>query len=421
MVKIVNDPFKDLEAEKTIEEKKEIHDKIGKQQVKNINLLTTEEEKKINQTLRLPESMINNLKVYSKLHDKSINSVIEDYLTLKFKNKKIIRDRYEHKEETRLLIPKDTRLINQYIKNKINLIVNVTESTDGTIKLNQFDKQSQIFSNNPSSFQLINLRTTNNYLDKYDPKNECYYNELLYEDVLIDKDFELLFEDDNKFKNHIGLIALEHHDITTIEHPFKSYKRVDIEEDKITVNTDTATHVTIFLLVHEYDNIIRTVRIISPKYALKLAEEVENTEIIKYIQDNLAVADILDIQQEYQKEDQLIKQINLLEEINLKLTEKNNSLKTEIDTLTKKLKDNDKEKKDSLAIAEDNYFLVDPEVLAKLSDDIEENNQMFKTYMAFLNTNIQNNLSVLQKLKFLSKYMEDQQKLKESVNEEKLD
>lgn len=432
MVKILSDPFKELEEEKTIEEKKELHDKIEKQQVKTIKFLPIEEEKKVNQSVRLPESMLNTLKVYCKVHGKSINSVIEDYLTVKFNDKKIIRDRYDSKEETRILIPKETKLIKEYIDNKINLIVNVTESTDGTLKINQFDKQVSLFNNNPSGFQLINLRTTNNYLDKYDSKNECYYNEMFYHDIIIDSDFDTFFEEETKkYKNHVGLIALEHHEISTIDHPFNSYKLINIEEDKLTVDTDTATHITIFLLVHEYDNIIRTVRIISPEEALKLAEDVENTEIINYIKNNLEVATIIDILTEYEKEAKLLKQINLLEELNLKLTENNNNLKTELELLNKKLEDKNKEnynltknveeEENNLEVNDDiTKYLIDPEILTKLSEDIEENNKVINTYMEFMNTNIKKNLTTLQKLQLLYKYVADQQKLEESPEEEKL-
>lgn len=229
--------------------------------------------------------------------------------------------------EVTILLPTKSNLLHKYIKNNVNIIANFDESAEEiTSNLNLFDKQARLYNTNPKDFRTLKLNTTNNYLDVYDKENECYYNKMFFDTVSMGLDLELLLMNNTIFKNHVGLVSVSYH--------VKKYLTYDVsvnlEEDKLKTRTDEGLQITVFLLIHEFDNTIRNVQIITPKRALELAEEVENNDIIEYITKNLTVAELSDIELEYKKESELIERINTLMKINDSYKEELHNVKTEL-------------------------------------------------------------------------------------------
>lgn len=398
MVKIT-DPLKRLDLEGTPDERKLKHDKIEKQQIKNINLLATE-EKKVNQTVRLPESLINSLKIYSKIHDISINSVIEGFLTAKFKDKKITRDVYETEEEVKIILPVTPSLIQMYIKEEVNVIANFDETEEGTINLNLFDKQAPVYKLNPSNFKIMTLQTTNNYLDSYDKANECYFDSDFYYDVLNELEASSNpYYENPIFKSHLGLIVLKLQDVT-----------------------DERNIIIYFLLVHEYDNIIRTVRVISPEAALKLAEEVENNDIIEYIRNDTDVIKFNDMALRIKTEKDLVNEIDRLTEINNKYSDEIDKLKSELDKVNEEIEELRKHEgnpdkiyeydseilsavvsPEAAPVGEENNN-VDPETIKELMDKINSDKEIIKTWSDMIERYMN---SYQGTLKVLDEYLEN--------------
>lgn len=400
MVKIT-DPLKELDLEKTPEEKKELHDIIEKKQIKDIQLLLNTEEKKINQTVRLPESLINSLKVYCKVNNISINSVIEEFLIEKFKDKRIIRDKYELEEETIILVPTNIKLLHEYIEKEVNLIANFKDTVDGTNTINLFDKQATIYNNNPEMFKIIQLKTTNNYLDSYDSTHECYFTEKPVKSL--EEELDVFLVDEKYYTSHLGLIVLQHHEVTTIETPeIPSKNFTYIKEDRITTHTTDGTYVTVFLLVHEFDNKIIHVKLITPHQALKYAEEVDNIDIINYIEDNLSVAEISDIEKLVTDEAELVRQIQFLTEVNSNYQEEHLALKDNYFDLKtenlklkmelEKLKEYSSSKgvvdswEDKPESAVEENIKVDPKTIEEIYAEIGTNKELLETSLNILNT-----------------------------------
>lgn len=231
-------------------------------ELENLKLTGKDKQKTSAVTMRLTESMMYTIKTQATLKNTTMTKIIEDILLEYYGNTKITRDYYEPSKDVHLLIPIKPELIEKYIEEEINLLADYVEDETGTIKINQFDRQSFIVNEDPQSYITYTLKSINNYLDSYNKLGFYCYDDTSVQDVS---------------KNHLGLIAIN----------MNTYPQ-NHKEKALNMNT-------LLLLVHEYNNEVQSVKIITPEYAIELANAVENNTIVDYIEnvdDNITLEKI---------------------------------------------------------------------------------------------------------------------------------
>lgn len=305
--------------ELTPQEIKDITEKHTKDLNPFITVGAEAKTEKIN--TRITETISNTLKVYCELNNTTVSNFIDDLISNFFEGKKINRDYYPI-EETVIAIPKTPKLIKKYIENEVNLVVNKSEITK-SFPIDPYDKQYSLCKSNQPLINLFYMNGTNNYLDKLDPKNKVYYstiNKDVYSDDVF-KQFEEELEPKDLLKTHSGLIIFPMTYLKEYNKEKKYYEEKPLKKDYC-----------MFLLVHEYNNKITRVNLITRKQAINLALTVENEDLLEYINNNEDIATFKPIKEEYELIDfqsehitELKQKIEVLEEENRKLKEYNKS------------------------------------------------------------------------------------------------
>lgn len=212
---------------------------------------TTRQNKNMKIQLRLTPSVEQQLRQYAEVRNTSVTEALETIVTQKFYNKKINRQYFNLENQATLLVPTNKAVLSHYAKHEINMVANITETTNETYNISLFDKQAELFTNHPEEFEVVTIHQVNNAYDTYNFNESCYYST-----------YNLL-PDGNKFLNHIGFILLIHEE--TNEDGLLSKLRLPI-------------------FIHTYDGAVKEARIITQPEAVTLAEKYDNREIVEFLE-----------------------------------------------------------------------------------------------------------------------------------------
>lgn len=256
---------------------------------------------------RITENIGNTLKVYTELNNISISQFIEELITEKFEGKKVNRDYYPI-EETLIAVPNTLDLIKEYTSNKKNLVVAYSEITKG-YPISPFDKQYGLASLKNPPIEFLFIGGANNYLDQVDLVNHVYYSKRGYDLTEYDvfKELEEGITHTDMLKNHLGLI------IYPLDY-MKEYNSETHEYEEIDMLS--GTQFFLYFLVYQYDNKITKVQLVDKKTAIALALEVENPELLEYINN---CTDITEFKEITETQELLLNQSEHIHELEEKL------------------------------------------------------------------------------------------------------
>jgi len=357
---------------------KEIED-IQKRNSRTLNpsIVTTEETKKERINVRVSETMKNTLNTYTELNGITISNFIEEVLTEKFEGRKVNRDYYPI-NETYIALPNTVELIQDYIEAKTNLIVDKSEITN-EFPINPQDKQYSLFKSKNSLLNIMSLFSSNNYLDQWDNKEKVYYS-TVRDHITLEYDvFKELEEEgteappENLLKNHLGLIVYPTLTVKEYNSETRSYEEKELE-----------VPLCYYLLIHEYNNRITKVQLISETKAIKLAMTVDNMELLEYLNN---IQDLQDFQQVRHSQDIIDYQNKIIYE----LEERNHDLKEE----NRKLREYNKSKDKILKEEEDLRYTINP---VAVPEDVLENMEEKITELEKKEETIKNVTDLLLKL-----------------------
>ncbi len=248
---------------------------------------TTRQNKNMKIQLRLTPAIEQQLRQYAEVKGTTVTDAVETIVTQKFHNKKINRQYFNLQQPATLLVPKTVELLTHYDIEEINLLATITETSTDTYSISSFDKQADLFTKHPETFEVVTIQQGNNALDTYDYQEECYYNTYG------------LQQDQNKYLNHVGLIFLLLEGITEEGIP---------------------TNLRLPLFIHVYDTKIKEAKIISQAKAVALAKGSDNLELLDYLEN---IGDVV----EFEGIDKLLTVNELLNSINYELQQEVNELK----------------------------------------------------------------------------------------------
>lgn len=201
--------------------------------------------------MRLTKAIVDQLRLYAEEHGITVTTAVESIVTEKFYNKQIIRHFFNLESPSTILLPTSDTLFTLYATDNINMVADVVETSTDTFNIRTFDKQAILFDKFQEELQIMEIHQVSNMFDTYDLENECYYSTYG------------LNEGENPFLNHAGLI------MATGENIFDKKANGD--------------PLTVLIFVSTYNGILREARIITKEEAIKLAENVGNSELKKYL------------------------------------------------------------------------------------------------------------------------------------------
>lgn len=374
------------------EEKLNEHQKIELENISKEELLKALENKQPKQlkevalSLKLTKNLSNQIRVYSKIHDKSMTNSIEQIVTKFFENKTLTRDYFTAKNDVNIAIPTEHTIIQKYITGGVNLIVNLEENEENEQTITPLDKQFKIINELPDEFfEIIELKNINNILDEYDPINECYYSNY---NVGVNGKYT------NKFLNHYGLIILEKN-----KHPI-------MENGKLVID-----HTLDYELIgiHSYNNEIIEVKLMNTKQCYELATEVNNPMVLEYFNNFIDYEFIENVKNETVDKWVMMEEIQKTKNQLNHLEYKNNELKKENEQLQHVINNLRKQKKIRVSTIDYDKPLLTNKEIKELQD---ENKYLCEELEYYQNVTSKR----LAKLEESTKYMNEITKLMGKLN-----
>ena len=228
--------------------------------------------------VRLDKNIVTQIELYATEHNTTKTEVIKDILTEYYRNKKIRQVSFNLNEPVNLIIPKNKKLINQYIEKEINIITSIKRVNNNTI-INPLDPHNTLY--NTKQYELIQVNQINNLLDEYNPEERCYYFQSLpkYMDKFYPALYQLILED-----------VLDEMGNTSVNYFFHRgllLATIIDEEDNVA---------GLFIDVICMGNSILGAYIITPEEARELAVDTGNTELLNFInniEENITLTDLI--------------------------------------------------------------------------------------------------------------------------------
>lgn len=170
MVKITNTP-EEINPKKQNKEEQKLTPELIQQMIKQQDKQDKKETTQLN--LRLETSISNQIELQAIQEDTTKTEIIKDILTGFYKNKTLTKGTFNLKEPVTLMIPKNQKLLNEYIEHEIN-IASSLKFVNGEKYINPLDPQVNLYETD--NYDTMILTQCNNLLDSYDPVEKCYYD-----------------------------------------------------------------------------------------------------------------------------------------------------------------------------------------------------------------------------------------------------
>lgn len=210
--------------------------------------------------LRLETSISNQIELQAIQEDTTKTEIIKEILTDFYNHKTLTKGTFKLKRPVTLMIPKNEKLLNDYIEHGIN-IVSSLKLINHERYINPLDPQTNLYET--KNYDTITLTQTNNLLDKYDSEKKCYYG--IYTP-------EYVFEEENEEETYYYSQKIEDLDLRV----HKGLMFISFENDIKNLKTILIKTVCI-------DNALIICNIINTEEALKLAKALGDPELIIYI------------------------------------------------------------------------------------------------------------------------------------------
>ena len=139
---------------------------------------TRKQTKKNKMTISLADVHADQLKLYSEQHHTTPTATMEYLIEKYFTQYRLTRGRFPLPQPVTINVPIDPHIIQEYIENNINLIIDTDKTREGGQEIetiNMYDPQYTITEEHPDQFKTITLVECNNYLDQLDQDTGLYY------------------------------------------------------------------------------------------------------------------------------------------------------------------------------------------------------------------------------------------------------